>query len=85
MYQASPEVSQFVSEVCDRFRKEGNGNIVVSMSLAISTCAQTFLAAGGNIQAADAVGEAVKLGFITTLKAYKDMSKQNHPGNRRLT
>lgn len=63
---------------------DGKGyDVNYSMSLAIAVVAQTFLACGGNIQKGEQVGEMVKQGLITTIKAYKDMSRINSPISKR--
>lgn len=78
MYEASPEMAAFVNSVCERFRQESKGNLIVAMSLAISLCAQTFLQCGGNPDQGANIGEAVKTGVITTLQAYKDAARATH-------
>lgn len=84
MYEASPEVAQYVNGVCDRFKQEANGNLISAMSLAISVCAQVFLSCGGDIEKSEQIGEAVKAGVITTLGAYKNVSKATHKISRRV-
>lgn len=85
MYEAKPEIAAYVNSVVQKFLQEGTDadgkvNLTVSISLAITLCAQTFLAAGGDILKAEEIAELVKVGVISTLNAYRELRKQNHPG-----
>lgn len=86
MYEAKPELAEYVNSVVQKFLQEGAAadgkvSLTVSMSLAITLCAQVFLAAGGDILKAEEIAELVKVGMISTLGAYRDLRKQNHPGS----
>lgn len=82
MYEASPEVAKAINQIVQFFVSEGKGKPHVSMSLAISVCAQVFLANGGNIDQGETIGDMVKKGIITTLDAYKSAMRVNSPGGR---
>ena len=87
--QADEAVNNYVSAVAQHFKELGfvpdrrSHNVTHSMSLAIAVVAQTFLVCGGNIDKGEEVGEMVKQGIITTMKAYKDAARVTHPGSHR--
>lgn len=89
MYQAPPEVHQFIQQAVQGIisaaatstaadLKAGQQAVTINMStamaLVISLVAQVYLAAGGNIEKHEEIGEAIKQGVITTLQAYKQWS-----------
>jgi hypothetical protein len=87
--QADEAVNNYVTAVAQHLKQLGfspdrrQHDVTYCMSLAIAVVAQTFLACGGNIDKGEDVGEMVKQGIITTMKAYKDASRVTHPGSNR--
>lgn len=78
IHEASTEDSKMVGTAVNAFLKHGQGDGVKTMSFAIAALAQTFLAMGGNASEGEAIGEIIKQGVITTLLAYKDLSRATH-------
>ncbi len=87
--QPDEKLNAYVTSVAKHFQECGmsldrrNCDVTYSMSLGIAVVVQTFLACGGNIDKGEQVGEMVKQGIITTMNAYKDMSRVTHPGSNR--
>lgn len=87
--QADEKLNAYVTSIAQQFQQLGlspdrrNHDVTYSMSLAIAVVAQTFLACGGNIDKGEEVGEMVKQGIITTMRAYKDQARVTHPGSNR--
>ena len=87
--QPDEKLNAYVTSVAKHFQEHGMAldrrscDVTYSMSLAIAVVVQTFLACGGNIDKGEQVGEMVKQGIITTMNAYKDMSRVTHPGSNR--
>jgi len=78
---ADEKLNDYIVNIVKVLAEQGKGKpegFTHSMSLAISVVAQVFLSCGGNIDKGEVVGEMVKQGLITTLKAYKDMARITH-------
>lgn len=80
IYEASPQAQMIVNQFVNFCVSEGKGNPTAAMALAISVCAQVFMAHGGNLDKGETIGDMVKQGIVTTLQAYKDMQKQTNEG-----
>lgn len=80
MHEADEKVSAYIAGICQQLAALGTNiagetDKTYVMSLAISIATQTFLQMGGNPDAGENIGEAVKQGVITTLQAYKQMGR----------
>lgn len=90
-FEADAKMNAYVMQTVQQlklFGKRQDGSFAENyvMSLAIAVTAQTYVALGGQIDAmsADKIGEMVKQGMITTLKAYSDARRVTHKSSGRI-
>ena len=90
-FEADAKMNAYVMQCVQQlklFGKRQDGSYAENyvMSLAIAIVSQTYVVLGGAIdtESAGKIGEMVKQGMITTLKAYNDSRRVTHKSSGRI-